>query len=172
MLKSSASPKVAVPVTAPGIIETLAQKYNGRVIRTKVDSRSVMEKIIEEKILVGQKGLPGIQPVSDALFSFSKLLELMATENQSLSSLVFQIPAFYMSKEEIHCPWEDKGRVMRSLIEDTGGRDIELLDGIKVMHKQGWALVLPDSEKPVFHIYSEGLSQEIAEELGRLYSTK
>lgn len=172
MLKSSASPKVAVPVTAPGIIETLAQKYNGRVIRTKVDSRSVMEKIIEEKILVGQKGLPGIQPVSDALFSFSKLLELMATENQSLSSLVFQIPAFYMSKEEIHCPWEDKGRVMRSLIEDTGGRDIELLDGIKVMHKQGWALVLPDSEKPVFHIYSEGLSQEIAEELGRLYSDK
>lgn len=172
MLKSSSNPTVAVPVTAPGIIETLAKRYNGKVIRTKADSRSVMEKIIEEKILVGQRGLPGIQPVSDALFSFSKLLELMATESRGLSNLVAQIPEFYMSKGEIHCPWEDKGRVMRSLIEDTEDREVELLDGIKVKHKHGWALVLPDSEKPLFHIYSEGLSQEIAEELGRIYSDK
>lgn len=172
MLKSSKSRTVAVPVTAPGIIETLASRYNAKVIRTKADSRSVMEKVIEEKILVGQKGLPGIQPVSDALFSFSKLLELMATEGCKLSGLVAQIPKFYMSKEEIHCPWEDKGRVMRSLIEETVGSEVELLDGIKVKHKHGWALVLPDSERPVFHIYSEGLSQEIAEELGRIYSDK
>ena len=35
---------------------------------------------------------------------------------------------------------------MRRLIEETRGKEVELLDGVKVKHPQGWALVLPDSE--------------------------
>ena len=38
---------------------------------------------------------------------------------------------------------EDKGRIMRSLFEENKGKRIEVIDGLKVYHDQGWALVLP-----------------------------
>jgi mannose-1-phosphate guanylyltransferase/phosphomannomutase len=61
---------------------------------------------------------------------------------------------------------------MRRLIEETCDCDVELLDGIKVRHEQGWALVLPDSERPVYRIYGEGYNAEAAEELTNMYTEK
>ncbi|HHX74198.1 MAG TPA: hypothetical protein GX699_04770, partial [Firmicutes bacterium] len=56
--------------------------------------------------------------------------------------------------------------------EETRDSDVELLDGVKVRHGQGWALVLPDSDKPVYRIYSEGYSTEAAAELTDMYAQK
>ena len=50
-----------------------------------------------------------------------------------------------MVHEEVITPWEQKGAVMRSLVEQTQGRNVELIDGIKVHHDTGWVLVLPGS---------------------------
>ena len=33
------------------------------------------------------------------------------------------------------------------------------------LQRSGWALVLPDADEPYYRIYSEGFSQEMAEEL-------
>ena len=38
-------------------------------------------------------------------------------------------------------------------------------DGIKITHKYGWSLILPDSKRAVFKIYSEGFSEEYADEI-------
>ncbi len=155
-----------MPVTAPGAIEKLAARYKGKVVRTKTNPRSIMEKALEERVFLGRKGLPHFQPVFDALVSLGKVLEMMSREGRPLSELVRQIPEFYMRQEAVNCPWESKGRVMRRLIEDGAqqGR-LELIDGVKVYHQTGWTLVLPDSEEPVFRIYSEGSSPEEADAL-------
>ncbi|WP_338013833.1 hypothetical protein [Desulforamulus profundi] len=68
-------------------------------------------------------------------------------------------------------PWEAKGRVIRRLIEEQSG-ELELLDGVKVYHPEGWALVLPDPEEPVCRIFTEGASMEAAEELTNFYTSK
>jgi mannose-1-phosphate guanylyltransferase/phosphomannomutase len=163
---------IAVPVTASGAIEKLAAQYKGRVIRTKANPRSVMEKAIEEKIFLGRRGLPHFQLVFDAIVSLGKVLELMALDGVSLSALVAQIPQFYMQQETIPCPWEDKGKVMRKLIEATAREKVELIDGVKVHHDRGWTLILPDGEEPVFRIYSEGDSPEEADALLQAYMGK
>lgn len=172
ILKSREGATVAVPVTAPRIIEEMARDYRGRVIRTRANPRSVMEKVIEEKILIGEKGLPGFQPTFDALLSLAKILEVMARENVPLSSLVSMVPRFYMSKRTVECPWDDKGKVMRTLIEETRNERVELIDGIKVYHENGWALILPDSEEPLFHVYSEASTSAEAEALREAYMAK
>ncbi len=77
-----------------------------------------------------------------------------------------------MAKQIVDCPWEDKGRVMRRLIEETDGEDVQLIDGIKVYDDHGWTLILPDSEEPLFHVYSEAQSQEIAEEIAGIYVSR
>jgi len=30
------------------------------------------------------------------------------------------------------------------------------VDGVKVLHDDGWALVLPDPDEPVTHVWAEG----------------
>ena len=46
-----------------------------------------------------------------------------------------------------------------------------MIDGLKVFHDHGWALVLPDAEDPTFQIYSEGTTPEAATELTSLYTS-
>ena len=92
-----------------------------------------MEKAIEEKIFIGEKGLPGFQAPFDALFSLGKILETMARDGISLSELVSMVPEFYISKRSVKCPWEAKGKVMRTLIDETRTKKVELIDGIKAV---------------------------------------
>ena len=47
---------------------------------------------------------------------------------------------------------------MRSLVEMSKERELELVDGVKVIHEDGWALALPDPEEPVTHVWAESSS--------------
>ncbi|HVH51871.1 MAG TPA: hypothetical protein VM690_06975, partial [Gaiellaceae bacterium] len=38
-------------------------------------------------------------------------------------------------------------------------------DGIKVFDERGWAQVLPDPDEPLLHLYAEGATTEVSEEL-------
>lgn len=169
VLKYSDGETVAVPVTAPRVIEAMAKEYNGKVIRTKADPRSLMERVAQERIFPAGDGKNSFQPAFDALISLAKILELMAKEGTRLSDLLRMIPPAYTAQREVVCPWEDKGRVMRNLFEENKDRDLELIDGLKVFHNDGWALVLPDAAEPVFRVYSESSSQEEADALSEMY---
>ena len=54
---------------------------------------------------------------------------------------------------------------MRVLNERLAGRDLDLLDGIKVNDRRGWAQVLPDPDEPLVHIYAEGRDERASNEL-------
>lgn len=165
MLKSHAGGAVVVPVTAPGAIEKVAAGLRGRVVRSQANPRSMMEKAIEARVKMGEASVPQFQPMLDGVFALAVLLEQLAAEKAPLSLAARAMPRSYMTRRLVDCPWQSKGRVMRHLIEETDNENVQLIDGIKVYTDQGWTLILPDSEDPVFHVYSEAASQEIAEEI-------
>jgi mannose-1-phosphate guanylyltransferase/phosphomannomutase len=170
VFRTKAGGTVAVPVTASDVIEKLAGQHKGRVLRTKTAPRSLMEILCAEEMLGGK--LDQFTLSFDAIASLVKILEFMAFHETSLASLVDCIPPFHLHKKTVDCSWGAKGAVMRRLIEDTQGSEVELLDGVKVKHAEGWALVLPDPEKPAYRVYGEGYSAEFAEELTDLYVKK
>ncbi|MCR3921606.1 MAG: sugar phosphate nucleotidyltransferase [Firmicutes bacterium] len=161
---------MVVPVTAPAVIEQIASMYQGYVLRTKTSPRAIMEALTVEDTSSVQYD-PFILSF-DAIASLTKILEFLASQEMELTELVNDIPSFYVHKREVDCSWGAKGAVMRRLIEETRDDEVELLDGVKVQHDQGWALVLPDSEKPIYRIYSEGLNAEMAEELTDIYAKR
>lgn len=167
-------PEAAVPVsvTAPHSIETLAREFRGKVIRTKANPRSLMEQVIQTKLFPAGNGQASYQPQVDALFSLIKVLELLAREQVSLAEARQLIPKVERSYQEVDCPWEEKGRIMRNLFEENKERQLELTDGLKVFHDSGWTLVLPDAEEPVFRIYSEANTAEEADALARMYMNR
>jgi mannose-1-phosphate guanylyltransferase/phosphomannomutase len=172
VLKYKPRATMAVQVTAPHFIEELAREFHGRVIRTKANPRSVMEKVAQERLFPSADGKSLYQPDFDALFCLIKVMELLAREQLSLSEAKLLIPRLERGYQEADCPWKDKGRVMRNLFEENKDHQLEMTDGLKVFHEQGWALVLPDAEEPIFKIYSEANTLEEADALTQLYTNR
>ena len=171
-LKYTGVETIPLPVTAPRFVEEVVRAHQGKVVRTKVSPRALMEKVAEAKIFPAGDGRSSFQAAYDGFYALVKILELMAWEKQGLSQLVALLPPYYTDRKQVNCSWEDKGRIMRHLFEENKEKEIEVIDGLKVFHDQGWALVLPDAEDPVFQIYSEAASPEAATALTNLYSSR
>jgi mannose-1-phosphate guanylyltransferase/phosphomannomutase len=73
-----------------------------------------------------------------------------------------------MTHETVVTPWDQKGAVMRNLVEHAT-RPTVLVDGVKVLHDEGWVLALPDPEEAVTHVFAEGPSDAEAKRLSREY---
>jgi mannose-1-phosphate guanylyltransferase/phosphomannomutase len=54
---------------------------------------------------------------------------------------------------------------MRILNERFADADVDLRDGIKIFDDRGWVQVLPDPDEPVVHLYAEGTTPELSQEL-------
>jgi mannose-1-phosphate guanylyltransferase/phosphomannomutase len=169
--------QVAVPVTAPSTIERILQQHGGGVTRTKTDVRALMATAAEGKEGVALAGdteggfiFPEFHPAFDGLFSFAKLLELLAVQGTTLGEVRRALPPYHLATATVPCPWEVKGRIMRVLTAESEGSRTELVDGIKTYRDDGaWVLVLPDASEPFFRLYAEAPTQDAANELVHRY---
>ncbi len=163
--------EVVVPVTAPSVIEQPAGVYNGKVVRTKTSPQAVMEQMLNYNLFRHREKDKMTQFLLnfDALAGLVKIVEFLCTCDTTIEEVVKEIPGFYISKKSITCPWELKGKVMRSLITDKHTDKVELLDGVRFIDEKGWALVLPDADMPLFRVYSEGNTPEMAERISEQY---
>jgi len=161
---------VVVPLTASHAVEKLADKYDGRVIRTKTSQREVMGRLLERD--AKEEMLEQFTMHFDAIAGLVRLLDYMSLNKISLSELVDMLPEIHMRRQEVECGWEYKGKVIRRLIQEHSGVKLETLEGVKVYNENGWVLVLPDAEKPVCSVITEGADAEFAEELANIYVRK
>ena len=172
LLVARATPgaRIAMPVTVPSAIEAIAQANGATVTRTRSDRRSTMALAESEGStwqFAGGSGyeaiFPEFQPdVRYALYAAAKAMELIAGEQRPLSELVDMLPAWHYVGRTVACPWERKGQIMRRLLDETDGVNIELTDGIRMSRDGGWVLVLPDASDPSFNVYAEGSTDEEA----------
>jgi mannose-1-phosphate guanylyltransferase / phosphomannomutase len=162
--------KLAFPVTVTSQVDRLVKGSGLQIVRTPA-SLSELTRVASEDgvIFAGAVGggyvFPDFLPAYDAMASLCKLLELLAPVRQPLSTLVAELPSSTLVHRQLPCPWAQKGLVMRVLSERLKGRDLDLLDGIKVSDRRGWAQVLPDPDEPLVHIYAEGRDEQASNEL-------
>jgi mannose-1-phosphate guanylyltransferase/phosphomannomutase len=177
MVVRAGATTVAVPVMAPDAIDEIAAEYGATVLRERSDRRSLMALAETEGKNLAFAGsasyeviFPEMHPAFDALYGSAKLMELLAREGRKLSELVDMLPTWHIATVHVPCPWDHKGRVMRSLIAEQPRDNIELFEGLRVAHDDGWVLVLPDSSEPTFTVYAEatndGDAQAYAERMG------
>lgn len=161
---------VVAPVNAPQILEQLALPYGGEVIRTAAHKRAIKEKLFT--VYPWQVPLAQINFEGDAFFTFLTLLAFLKQRNCFLSQVLAKIPFTYTAFRTVPCPREVKGRIMRELLAVERNSPVQLLDGIKIFRPEGWVLIFPHQEEPLYQIYSESFSQEVAEELTHFYTQK
>lgn len=163
-IKGYKASKLVFPYAFPTAAEEIANDYGVQILRTSSNVSNIIGEILQSQ---DKTYWPPTQFVlnHDAVWALGYILEYIAKENLKLSEIVEQIPKFYYTKSEIACDWKDKGRVIREIAVKRNGHELELLEGVKIKDHRGWALLLPDNEKPVFNVYTQGFSQEMAKEL-------
>jgi mannose-1-phosphate guanylyltransferase/phosphomannomutase len=171
VLKAGFGGSLVLPYTASITIEAMAKDYGVKVIRTKSNPSNWMNEILKAG---GQGDGARLQYALnfDAVWGAGGIVSFLVDKGMRLSELVDELPEFHYIKREIECSWQDKGRVIKEIVSRNKGKNIELFEGVKIRDDKGWALVLPDSERPVFNIYAEGPSEEYAAELSAALSDK
>jgi mannose-1-phosphate guanylyltransferase / phosphomannomutase len=162
--------KLAFPVTVTSQVDRLTEGSGLQVVRTPASLQALTQAAAEDDVvfagaLGGGYVFPSFLPGYDAVASLANLLELLAPVKRPISELVAELPRPTLVHRQLPCPWGMKGLVMRVLNERLSGRELDLTDGIKVFSDRGWAQVLPDPDEPLIHLYAEGETTEVSEEL-------
>jgi mannose-1-phosphate guanylyltransferase/phosphomannomutase len=167
---------VAVPVTAPRAFEQIAERYGGRIVRTRATLGALMQTAATNRDMLllgdiaGNYIFPSFYPVVDGIFAIVKIMELLTLRGESLSDVIQSLPRYYMHQVRVPCRWEHKGKVMRILNQQYHDRKLEQVDGIKIDLGNEWVLILPDTDGPFFHIIAEGSGEEQARVLTEKYA--
>jgi mannose-1-phosphate guanylyltransferase/phosphomannomutase len=172
LAEAAPDPRVAVPVNVTGAVEDLLG--SDAVVRTKLLSASLMEAAALENVMFAGASdggciWPDFLPAYDAAVTLVKLLDLLAAVGRPLSAVCASLPSVFVAHETIVTPWERKGTVMREIVENVGAHDVELVDGVKIFDEGRWALVLPDPEDALTHVWAEAGSAADARRLAHEY---
>ena len=158
------------PATTSLAFSVLAEQMNSRFVPTKTTPGAVLRAAQHSESRLASDGAggycwPEFQLSFDAIFTIAKLLELMAGSGAWLRALKGKLPAVGYHRETVWCPWETKGRVMRVVMERHLQDRVDLTDGVKIFVDGGWVLVVPDADRPEYHVIASHLDPSRSKQL-------
>ena len=165
------------PASSSLAFSMIADRMNGRFVPTKITPGAVLRAAQHADTVLASDGAggycwPDFAVAFDAIFTTVRVLELLAQTRVSIGSLKAKIPAVSHKKAVEFCPWDIKGRVMRTMMERHLKDRVDLTDGVKVFVDGGWVLVVPDADRPEYHIIASTLdpvrSQQLVDEYSAL----
>ncbi len=169
--------RVGLPVSAGSHVGEACERGGGEVVWTKLSAGGTMDVAASGQVdfAVSHDGafvFPAFQPTFDASATLVELLSLLATAGVSLSEVAGRCPVDHLAHRTVITPWEQKGMIMRSMVEAHQDRELILLDGVKIVLDVGWVLVLPDPDEPLTHVWAEGSDDRAALALAENFSRR
>ena len=132
--------RVALPATVSYRAYRLCATRGAEVITTALSSSRLMEAAASGGVAYAadQDGgfiFPDFLPSFDGAAALVKLIALLGRSGESLAQVAGRVPDLPIMRTEVETPFEQKGLVMRTLMEQLAEEDSELvlIDGIKVL---------------------------------------
>ncbi len=163
ILKKNPNSLIITCLNSSSNIEAMAEKFNSKVIRTKVGSVEVSRKMVATDALIGFEENGGFMygkhnQVRDGCMALALMLELLAT-GKSLSDEIASLPPSFTTKDKISCSPDNVSKLILSLKEEFPSSDTT--DGIKIIiDSKNWVMIRPSGTEPIVRIYAEAESQE------------
>ncbi len=163
---------VVTPVSSSSCVEDVVLARGGKVHYTAVGAPLVARTMRAEGAVFGGEENGGLifpkhQHCRDGALGLATVLEIMATEEGSLSELLAPIPEYHLMKRGVACPDEHKGPVLAALVPRFKGREVETVDGVKVREEGGWVLIRPSGTEAIIRVFAEGKTQAAARRLSK-----
>ncbi len=174
-LKQAGGGVVATNVEASMCVETMAERFGGKVVRTKVGDIYVSEAIKRDNAVFGGEPCGAwVHPLQhycpDGPLSAALFLKALEADGKTVSQFVAEVPEYITLRENIKCPNETKKKAVAAIaltIRDdfTGYTDFSTIDGVRLALKNGWFLIRASGTEPLIRVTVEGESERVAKEL-------
>lgn len=175
LVLSSKSGMVLGPASSSLAFSMIADELGSRFVPTKITPGAVLRAAQHADAVLASDGAggfcwPDFAVSFDAIFTVARVLEMLAESGTSLSALRARIPHVTHRVAVEFCPWEVKGRVMRTMMERHLKDRVDLTDGVKVFVEAGWVLVAPDPDRPEYYVIASTTDAEHSRRLVEEYS--
>ncbi len=170
--------KIVATFNCSKAIPDIAARHGGSVIWTKVGAITVSRTILETGAKLGGEENGGVfyaphQPVRDGTMTACLMLQILAERGEPLSTLIEELPKYYVHKGRVPCENTLKEKVLTRLLKQTKNLKIETLDGVKIWPAEdSWILLRPSGTEPVYRLYAESTQPKKAEQLVSEYRDK
>lgn len=151
-------------------LDDIVSSLGGKVLRSKVGEINVVEEMIRTNSSIGGEGnggviLPMVQYARDSLSAISLILLGLSRTNASVSSIVSELPKYYMVKDKITISRESFEDNLDYVKEFFAGYPYTNIDGLKFELNDSWIHIRPSNTEPVVRIIAESKSREKANKL-------
>ena len=189
--RDAEEPVLVANLSTSRMIDDVAAKHGGRVVRTPVGEANVVEVMKKLKaeganVVLGGEGnggviWPEVVYVRDSLSSMALVLSLMARTGKTVSELVKQIDSYspgggdgsgyaIVKRKVAIASKADAAPAVKKVSEAYSGRDdaaVDLQDGVRVdFPERGlWVHVRASNTEPIMRLIAEGPSRSEAEGL-------
>jgi len=170
MLIENGGGLIVTTVATSTAIYDIAEEYGGQVIATRVGDLLVARELKNRDGLFGGEengGLifPDFVYGRDAALSAAKIVEIIAKEKKTLSTLIKELPAYQSEKMKVECPDEVKDEIMEKIATETLDFEVDTKDGVKIFTEEGWVIIRPSGTEPIFRCFAEARTKEDAKKM-------
>ncbi len=170
--------KIVSPISSSTLVKDIADAYDGEIVWTKVGSVIVSHTMKKLNAKLGGEENGGIfygphQLVRDGAMATALILGILAETGKKLSSLLAELPKYFIEKGKVECPEKLKEKVLEKLVEQTRGLNTNTIDGVKIWFEdKSSILVRPSGTEPLYRLYAEAKTREKALRLVQDFSLR
>jgi len=172
-LRGREKPKIITTVATSAVIDDVAEKLGGKVVRTRVGEPEIVEEFKRRGGDLGGEENGGVLffdwlPCRDGMMTAVEVLEALDASGLSLSELDATLPRYWQVKQKVPCKDGQKPKVLKALARRFSRYELDLIDGLRVRFKDGWLLLRPSGTEPLFRCFAEAREAKRAERLATI----
>ncbi len=165
--------KVVYELSCSMAVEEYVKKLGGIPIVERVGHTFIMDRMIEEKALLGGEKsshfyFSQVYGMDDAVFASLRMAEILSKSDRKLSEIVASLPKYpTVYEKNFECPDKLKFAViekLRSKFKEYGLKTLDI-DGVKLLDKDGWVILRASNTEPVIRISAEARTEKKLREL-------
>jgi phosphoglucosamine mutase len=174
-IKRNGGGTIVTNVEASMCVETMAEKYGGKVVRTRVGDIYVSEAIKRDGAVFGGEPCgawvhPQFHLCPDGPLSAALFLAALEEEGKTVSEFIDEVPEYITMRENIACKNEQKYMLIEKLSNTLkevfpAFTNFSTVDGARLALKNGWLLVRASGTEPLIRLTVEGESTEAAKDI-------
>jgi phosphomannomutase len=161
---------VVTNLSTSRIVDDIAARAGGRVVRAPVGEVNVAIRMRDEKAVVGGEGnggviLPDLHLGRDAPLAAALVLQLLSEGEETLSQIVSHYPRYAIVKDKLDRPPVALDAVYQALRTTFTGAQVDMQDGLRLSWPDSWVHIRPSGTEPIVRVIAEAPSVDAARAL-------
>lgn len=152
--------KAAANLSTSRMIDDIAARFGGSVLRTPVGEANVAEAMLKHQCIIGGEGNGGVidlrvGPIRDSLVAMAMTLQLMAQTGKSVHQLTEEIGRYEMVKLKYRADAKQAQALMEAACAAFPAAQINTQDGCRLDLPDGWLHIRTSNTEPIVRIIFE-----------------